>query len=110
MATIVYLAHTIQHSTLTVCNALDQVDKMDRELDNANPTIFAPTASGSKRQISPKALLWSGDEEGFTLSDEAGSSDEEREDIDAEEVFGMSAPTQHHGLAPMIRPLPLSYR
>lgn len=63
---------------------------MDRELDNANPTIFAPTASGSKRQKSPKALLWSEDVEGYTLSDGEGSSEEEREDIDAEEVFGRS--------------------
>jgi hypothetical protein len=77
---------------------------MDRELDNANPTIFAPTASGSKRQKSPKALLWSEDVEGYTLSED-GSSEEEREDIDAEEVFGRSPYTcsftpwslGHHG-------------
>lgn len=63
---------------------------MDRELDNANPTIFAPTASSSKRQKSPQALLWNADAESYALSDEAGSSEEEREEIDAEEVFGES--------------------
>jgi hypothetical protein len=61
---------------------------MDRELDNANPTIFAPTASGSRRQKAPKALLWSEEAEEYTYSD--NSSGEEREDIDADEVFGMS--------------------
>lgn len=63
---------------------------MDRELDNANPTIFAPTASSSKRQQSSKALLWSEDADAYALSDGAGSSEEEREEIDAEEVFGAS--------------------
>jgi len=61
---------------------------MDRELDNANPTIFAPTASGSRRQKAPKALLWSEEAEEYAYSD--NSSGEEREDIDADEVFGMS--------------------
>jgi hypothetical protein len=60
---------------------------MDRELDNANPTIFAPTASGSRRQKAPKALLWSEEAEEYAYSD--NSSGEEREDIDADEVFGM---------------------
>lgn len=69
---------------------------MDRELDNANPTIFAPTASGSKRQKSPQALLWNADAESYALSDEAGSSEEEREEIDAEEVFGEFSPTLQH--------------
>lgn len=59
---------------------------MDRELDNANPTIFAPTASGSMRQKAPKALLWSEEAEEYAYSD--NSSEEEREDIDADEVFG----------------------
>jgi hypothetical protein len=59
---------------------------MDRELDNANPTIFAPTASGSRRQKAPQALLWSEEAEEYTYSD--NSSEEEREDIDADEVFG----------------------
>ena len=61
---------------------------MDRELDNANPTIFAPTASGSRRQKATKALLWSEEAEEYAYSD--NSSGEEREDIDADEVFGMS--------------------
>jgi hypothetical protein len=64
---------------------------MDRELDNANPTIFAPKASGSKRTKSPQALLWSEGADEFAYSDESGgSSEEDREAIDAEEVFGMS--------------------
>ena len=62
---------------------------MDRELDNANPTIFAPTASGSRRQKAPKALLWSEEAEEYAYSD--NSSEEEKEDIDADEVFGMSS-------------------
>jgi hypothetical protein len=66
---------------------------MDRELDNANPTIFAPTASGSRRQKAPKALLWSEEAEEYTYSDHS-SEEEEREDIDADEVFGESA--YHH--------------
>lgn len=61
---------------------------MDRELDNANPTIFAPKASGSRRQKAPKALLWSEEAGGYAYADD--SSEGEQEDIDAEEVFGMS--------------------
>jgi len=64
---------------------------MDRELDNANPTIFAPTASGSRRRQAPKALLWSEEAEEYAYSDH--SSEEEREDIDADEVFGESSIT-----------------
>jgi hypothetical protein len=56
---------------------------MDRELDNANPTIFAPKASGSKRTKTPQELLWSN-------FDQAQEDQEEREAIDAEEVFGTS--------------------
>jgi hypothetical protein len=70
---------------------------MDRELDNANPTIFAPTASGSRRQKAPKALLWNEEAEEYAYSDQ--SSEEEREDIDADEVFGMlSRLNENHGL------------
>jgi hypothetical protein len=60
---------------------------MNKELDNANPTIFAPKASGSKRTKSPQALLWNEEAEEYAYSDGTGS-EEEREDIDAEEVFG----------------------
>lgn len=83
------------NSVLTPYNTAPPASQstMDRELDNANPTIFAPTASGSKRQQSAKSLLWSDEADKYTLSDEGGSSeDEEREEIDAEEVFGMCAP------------------
>ena len=63
---------------------------MSRPLDNVNPTIFAPaTASSSRRPRSEKALLWDGvDRE---LLGEYGS-EEEREEIDAQEVYGGSSP------------------
>jgi hypothetical protein len=59
---------------------------MSRQLDNLNPTIFdTPVASGSSRRpVAAKSLLWENDEEL-----ELPSSDEEREEIDAEEVYGM---------------------
>ena len=68
--------------------------KMSRPLDNVNPTIFAPTGSTtSQRQQSVKAQLW--DEEAaeyqeFAQGSDSGSGEEEREEIDAEEVFGAS--------------------
>jgi len=67
---------------------------MSRALDNVNPTIFAPTASTSLRRTakSAKALLWDESADGYSEVDfQDGSSGEESEDIDADEVFGMSA-------------------
>jgi hypothetical protein len=66
---------------------------MSRELDNANPTIFAPSSSTlPTRQRSPKALLWDEEADDYVLSanprGEAGDSDEEREEIDSMEVYG----------------------
>jgi len=61
---------------------------MSRQLDNLNPTVFdTPAASGSSRRpVAAKSLLWENDEEA-----DLPSSDEEREEIDAEEVYGMFA-------------------
>ncbi|ORY33020.1 hypothetical protein BCR39DRAFT_520780 [Naematelia encephala] len=66
---------------------------MSRALDNENPTIFAPThATSSRRQPkSARALLWDSEADMFQESDmEDGSeSEEEREEIDSEEVFDL---------------------
>lgn len=67
-----------------------------RQLDNENPTVFAPVApAGSSRRKTGKAQLWDGldDISAAYLSDGSSSSGpdrerEEREEIDAEEVFG----------------------
>ncbi|KAK1922701.1 hypothetical protein DB88DRAFT_496013 [Papiliotrema laurentii] len=59
---------------------------MSRPLDNVNPTIFdTPVASSSRRRpASAKALLWdNADDESY------GSSEEEREEIDAEEIYDL---------------------
>lgn len=65
-----------------------------RQLDNDNPTIFAPTApASSSRRKSGKALLWENRAENFGSSEEDDSEEErgeQREEIDAEEVFGVS--------------------
>jgi hypothetical protein len=69
---------------------------MSRSLDNENPTIFTSTAptSSKRRPKSAKALLWSDEADGFEeyagghVSGSSGD-EEEREEIDAEEVFGM---------------------
>ncbi|WVW79568.1 hypothetical protein I302_101537 [Kwoniella bestiolae CBS 10118] len=65
---------------------------MSRQLDNDNPTIFAPTASAtSKRVQQGKASLWASE----ALSDDeydydsASGSGEDREDIDSEEVYDL---------------------
>lgn len=66
---------------------------MSRPLDNANPTVFStPAVAGSSRRRprSTKALLWPND-----TDDEFGTSDEEREEIDAEEIYGKLW-TSHH--------------
>lgn len=60
---------------------------MSRELDNANPTIFAPASSSASRQRSPKALLWDDDLDEYTLVGKE-HEEEEREEIDALEVYG----------------------
>lgn len=65
---------------------------MSRELDNANPTIYSPTSvpSSSKRQPkSARALLWN-DQAGAYEYERTSpqNSDEEREEIDAEEIYG----------------------
>ncbi|WWC98170.1 hypothetical protein V866_005061 [Kwoniella sp. B9012] len=68
---------------------------MSRQLDNDNPTIFAPTTSTTSKRIQKgKASLWSqealSDEEELGYSSGSGSgSGEEREDIDAEEVYDL---------------------
>ena len=58
---------------------------MSRPLDNVNPTIFdTPVASSSRRRpVSARALLWENED-----VDSYGSSEEEREEIDAEEIYG----------------------
>ena len=69
---------------------------MSRALDNDNPTIFAPTAptTSRRRPQSTKAMLWSDDATDFRDfaidADHPGSGEDEREEIDAEEVFGES--------------------
>ena len=70
---------------------------MSRALDNDNPTIFAPTQATSSRRVrSGKSLLWDEDAAGY--QELAGSLDrdpegnEEKEEIDAEEVFGELGP------------------
>ncbi|WVF65352.1 hypothetical protein IAT40_000078 [Kwoniella sp. CBS 6097] len=76
---------------------------MSRQLDNDNPTIFAPahtsisrrTGTGSKALWAEDALEGGEDEYGYSCDGEAGSggsgsgSEEEREDIDAEEVYDL---------------------
>ncbi|WVQ81327.1 hypothetical protein IAT38_003450 [Cryptococcus sp. DSM 104549] len=66
---------------------------MSRQLDNANPTIFASTTSAPLRRAggkSAKATLWAAeawsDEE---ESDYSSGSGEEREEIDAQEVYDL---------------------
>lgn len=64
-----------------------------RPLDNVNPTIFAPTGSFSSRTQSAKALLWSeeaAEYQEFVSKSGSEGKQEEREEIDAEEVFGPS--------------------
>jgi len=67
---------------------------MSRPLDNANPTVFAPTGpTTSRRTKSAKALLWDEDAaeyQEFTEGNDSGSGEEEREEIDSEEIFGKS--------------------
>ncbi|KAI9636895.1 uncharacterized protein MKK02DRAFT_26681 [Dioszegia hungarica] len=71
---------------------------MSRQLDNDNPTIFAPTAPAtSARRKTGKALLWDDradefldyDEEDREGMGEADVGRGEREEIDAEEVFDL---------------------
>lgn len=63
-----------------------------RPLDNLNPTIIAPTAPvtgahlGKATQKTKLERLWRDEEE----QDEVGDVDEEREEIDEQEVFGTS--------------------
>ena len=61
---------------------------MSRTLDNANPTIFAAPAAApsSSRQKSPKSMLW--DEDSAAWEEDESSGSEERQEIDAEEVYG----------------------
>lgn len=73
----------------------DRLIKMSRQLDNSNPTIFAPSASTASRRKSGKALLWNEDIEQYAEYDEdrygstsSPGAESDREDIDAEEVFG----------------------
>jgi hypothetical protein len=61
-----------------------------RQLDNDNPTIFAPSAASSSRRKTGKALLWDEEAEGYAEYDGESSGEEQREVIDAEEVFGES--------------------
>jgi hypothetical protein len=69
---------------------------MSRQLDNVNPTIFAPTHASSSRQKSGKALLWNEHAEGYAEVDGGSGAEgsegeiDEREEIDSEEVFGAS--------------------
>ena len=67
---------------------------MSRPLDNATPTIYAPSAeASSSRRKSGKAILWeSADLDEYDEGDSArsGSDEEEREEIDEEEVYGKS--------------------
>jgi hypothetical protein len=96
---------------------------MSRQLDNVNPTIFAPTHASSSRQKSGKALLWDEHAEGYAEVDTDGGlgpegsegETDEREEIDSEEVFGASgcASAGFTGVAaPLIpdRPTPLHHR
>lgn len=96
-------------------------DAMSRQLDNVNPTIFAPTHASSSRQKSGKALLWDEHAEGYAEIDGGrgaeGSEGEtdEREEIDSEEVFGASGSASADFTivaAPLIsdRPTPLHHR
>ena len=66
--------------------------RMSRTLDNANPTIFAAPAAApsSSRHKSPKSMLW--DEDSAAWEEDESSGYEEREEIDAEEVYGESLP------------------
>jgi len=70
---------------------------MSRSLDNVNPTIFAPTGSTtSRRTKSAKAMLWVDDAAEYqelAEKSDSGSGEEDREEIDAEEVFGESSST-----------------
>ncbi|OCF32413.1 hypothetical protein I317_05612 [Kwoniella heveanensis CBS 569] len=78
---------------------------MSRQLDNDNPTIFAPahTSSTSRRTGSGAKALWAnealdgeddvylqyGAGDGGDASGSGSGSEEEREDIDAEEVYDL---------------------
>ncbi|WVR08889.1 hypothetical protein IAU60_005948 [Kwoniella sp. DSM 27419] len=66
---------------------------MSRQLDNDNPTIFAPTGSTtSKRLGKGKSALWAEealDDEGYSSAGEGSGSGDEREAIDAEEVYDL---------------------
>jgi metal-sulfur cluster biosynthetic enzyme len=63
---------------------------MSRSLDNENPTIFAATAPNisQRRPKSTKALLWNEEVEEYNGEGSGTSEEDEREDIDAEEIFG----------------------
>lgn len=75
---------------------------MSRQLDNVNPTIFAPSTPNFVRRPTGKSArssLWapealSDDEEDYYYSTRASGSgnvtddEEAREDIDAQEVYG----------------------
>lgn len=74
---------------------------MSRQLDNVNPTIFAPSSPNFVRRAtgkSAKSSLWapealSDDREDYCSAGASGSgsvSEEEegREDIDAQEIYG----------------------
>ncbi|ORX39263.1 hypothetical protein BD324DRAFT_576689 [Kockovaella imperatae] len=58
-----------------------------RPLDNVNPTIFAPTSasSSSRRPKNARALLWNDALDNYELD----SSEEEREEIDSQEIFDL---------------------
>lgn len=68
-----------------------------RQLDNEAPTIYAPTAGAStSRRKSGKAALWETtdledyyeDDSADSGSGEEGARGEDREEIDADEVYG----------------------
>lgn len=62
---------------------------MSRQLDNSNPTIFAPahTKQRTRQPKSTKALLW-GDNDDEYEAEGSGSGSDEVEEIDSEEVYG----------------------
>lgn len=61
-----------------------------RPLDNAAPTIYAPSAeASSSRRKSGKAVLWEDTGlDGYEDEARSGSESEGREEIDSEEVYG----------------------
>lgn len=65
---------------------------MSRSLDNENPTIFAATAPSvsTRRSKNAKAMLWDEDVEEYNGEGSGTSEEDEREEIDAEEIFGQS--------------------